>query len=404
MNDLNPPHEQGQLRRALPAGGGTHNFYGTVFKISTNGALTSLYSFTGGGDGANPSAGLVQGSDGNFYGTTYGVYLAGNVFKMSTNGTLASLYSFTGAIDGGYPECGLVQGSDGNLYGTASRGGWDNQGTVFRISTTGVLTNLHSFTGYDGAGPTWLAQGSDGNLYGTTTVAYGANGGYGTVFRISTNGVLTNLHVLNGDNEGGSPKAPLVQGSDGNLYGTTYAGGTNGYGYGTVFRISTNGAFSSLYSFTGGNDGEAPNGLVQGSDGDFYGTTSSGFVNFGTVFKISTNGALTTLHLFTGAIDGSQPYAGLVQGSDGNFYGTTYGGGMNSYGTVFRISTNGVLTSLYWFSGGHDGAQPQAGLVQGGDGNFYGTTHFGGTNGYGTVFKISTNGGADQFVFLHLGQ
>jgi uncharacterized repeat protein (TIGR03803 family) len=412
------------------SGGGTNGGHGTVFKISTNGALTSLYSFTGGKDGANPYGALVQGSDGNFYGTTtsggtndveYGG--DGTVFKIGTNGALTSLYSFTWGKDGAFPRAALVQGSDGNFYGTTEYGGTNGLGTVFKISTGGALTSLYSFTGgTDGADPQGgLVQGSDGDLYGTTL-----RGGnfiiltdhpfsFGTVFKITTSGVLTSLYsfgsVLLADHneplDGWGPNG-LVQGSDGNFYGTTAYGGLyltpDRYAGGTVFKISANGALTSLYSFTGGNDGANPNGpLVQGSDGNFYGTTAAGGTNGGyaTAFKISTNGVLTTLHLFTGGTDGGNPSAGLVQGSDGSFYGTTGGGGTNVQGTVFKMNTDGTLTSLYSFTRGNDGATPEAGLVQGSDGNFYGTTCLGGatnhdaligTYGCGTVFKISTNG------------
>jgi uncharacterized repeat protein (TIGR03803 family) len=276
-----------------------------------------------------------------------------------------------------------------------------------------VLTTLHSFTGgNDGASPqAALVQGSDGYFYGTTSLG-GANrnalGGYGTVFKLSTDGALTTLYAFGSVQDangapldGANPCAALVQGSDGYFYGTTREGMVDGCG--TVFKISTNGVLTSLYSFTGGNDGEYPNGLVQGSDGNFYGTTSEGGVTntyprygFGTVFKISPVGALTTLYIFTGT-NGAYPEAGLVQGSDGNFYGTTLangwlGDGAFGAGTVFKISTNGALTTLHSFTGGNDGASPQAALVQGSDGSFYGTTAgdywYGGTN-YGTVFRLT---------------
>ena len=266
-----------------------------------------------------------------------------------------------------------------------------------------VFTTLYSFTGgNDGANPeAALVQGSDGNFYGTTsgggayTNQYGQ--GLGTVFKISTNGALASLYSFTGTNDGATPYAGLVQGSDGNFYGTTESGGAHtnqyGQGLGTVFKISANGAFTSLYSFTGGNDGEYPYaGLVQGSDGSFYGTTEYGGTNgYGTVFKISAKGAYTHLYSF-GGNDGANPEAALVQGSDGYFYGTTRGGG--SYGpygggTVFRITTTGALSTLYSFTGGNDGAQPFAGLVQGSDGNFYGTTAYGGQGGAGTVFKLT---------------
>jgi uncharacterized repeat protein (TIGR03803 family) len=393
---------------------------GTVFRISTNGALTSLYSFGGTNDGGNPVAGLVQGSDGNFYGTTEnggtpgvtwvgegGEWGHGTVFKISPNGALTSLYSFPRSNDGWGPS-GLVQASDGNFYGTTEQGGTTNvlnynyplgAGTVFKITTNGVLTSLYSFTGgNDGASPNGLVQGGNGSFYGTT-VGGGTSSG-GTVFKISTNGALTSLYsfIFMG-NDGYYPSAALVQGSDGYFYGTTEGNGVMINNWGTVFKISTNGVLTSLYSFGGTNDGGFPqSALVQGSDGYFYGTTPAygggGYNSDGTVFKISANGALTSLHSFTGGYDGGGPSAGLVQGSDGNFYGTTSGcyAGMALNGTVFKMSTNGALTTLYSFTGGNDGANPYAGLVQGSDGSFYGTTYFGGTYGNGTVFKISTNG------------
>ena len=210
-------------------------------------------------------------------------------------------------------------------------------------------------------------------------------------FAAQAGAVFTNLYSFQVSYPNGAfPSAALVQGSDGYFYGTAS---------GTVFRISTNGALTTLYSFSGGNDGAGPSELVQGSDGYFYGTTFGGGTNGqGTVFRISTNGELTTLYSFTGGSDGANPPAALVQGSDGYFYGTTTGGGiansnyyggLNGYGTVFKISTSGALTTLYSFTGGNDGGLPYAGLVQGSDGNFYGTTTGGGVSRAGTVFRLT---------------
>jgi uncharacterized repeat protein (TIGR03803 family) len=392
-------------------GGGTKG-YGTVFTINANGVLSTLYSFAGGNDGASPCAGLVQGSDGNFYGTTVGggAYTNqygdgfGTVFKISTNGALTTLYSFTGGSDGAGPYAGLVQASDGYFYGTTVNGGTNGSwGTVFKISTNGAPTILYSFAGgNDGGWPTTgLVQGSDGYLYGTTSGLYnaGLKSRYGTVFRIGTDGTFTNLYSFTGGNDSADPSGALVQDSDVYFYGTTVGNGTSNFG--TIFRISSEGALTRLYSFTGGSDGASPHaGLVRGSDDAFYGTTSGDPHGQGTVFRMSTSGSLTVLYSFSGGNDGANPRGGLVRGSDGYFYGTTVGGGVRA-ATVFRITSNGVLTSLYSFNTG-DSYAPVAGLAEGSDGALYGTTtgenFLDGIAG-GAVFRINKDGG--NYAVLH---
>jgi uncharacterized repeat protein (TIGR03803 family) len=403
--------------------------------------FTTLYSFTGTNDGANPAAGLVQGGDGYFYGTTcYGgtntAYRGfGTVFRIGANGSLTSLHSFNGH-DGWNPVAGLVQGIDGNFYGTTAWGGppiIDGLGTVFKITTTGMFTNLYTFghggggiygVGNDGANPfSGLVQARDGTLYGTTELG-GPNYhpdffGWGTVFQISTNGVPINwdatCYAFTNGTSGAYPVAGLVQDSDGNLYGTTlgydtiFAVDLASSCPSTVFKITTNGSLITLHSFTGANDGEGVlAGLVRGRDGNFYGTTSGGGTNGGgTVFKITTNGALTTLYSFgtiTNAsgvpLDGGDAGAALVQGSDGTLYGTTAYGGTSSNGSVFAVNTDGTgFGTLYSFSPSStntsgfyeygNGGNPQAWLVQGSDGSFYGTTYAGGTSGLGTVFRLT---------------
>src|SRR5208282_5784571 len=185
--------------------------------------------------------------------------------------------------------------------------------------------------------------------------------------------------------------------NDGNFYGTTAWGGSVGQlplGYGTILRLSPDGTFTNLYKFSGGNDGGFPYAnLVEGNDGNFYGTTTSGGTNqIGTVFSISPGGQFNALYSFMNSSVGSYPYCGLVQGSDGNFYGTTYLGGANQLGTIFEMTSSGNLTPLISFSGRTApplGAYPQGALVQGPDGNFYGTTSLGGTNALGTIFRLS---------------
>jgi uncharacterized repeat protein (TIGR03803 family) len=358
-------------------------------------ALTTLHSFNG-GDGRSPEATLVQGSDGNFYGTTAlgGAHAKGTVFKIDTTGSLTTLHSFSGSPgDGAVPVARLVQGTDGNFYGTTASGGAFFQGTVFRMASSGAITVLHSFNSFlsEGAVPiAGLVQGSDGNFYGTT--ALGGEHFRGTVFKIDATGTFTTLHSFSGPpSEGATPVAALVQGSDGNFYGTTASGGEHFQG--TVFRITPAGALTVLHSFSGyPGEGAVPfAGLVQGSDGNFYGTTAVGGAHFkGTVFNIDAAGSLTTLHSFSGSpAEGANPVAGLAQGSDGNFYGTTALGGTHLRGTVFNIDATGSLTTLDSFSGSpSEGALPFAGVVQGSDGNFYGTTVLGGAHGAGTVFTF----------------
>ena len=337
---------------------------GTVFKITPGGKQELLYVFCSQGgdqctDGLFPAAGLTQGTDGKLYGTTEygGAYDGGTFFSITPSGKLTTLYSFCqqeDCPDGGGPTDVFVEGPDRSFYG-ATGGGTYGEGTVFKISSSGELTSLYSFCAQggqcpDGIGPNGLVLGTDGKFYGTTT-AGGANRG-GTVFSITASGTLTTLYSFcsQGGHEctdGYYPKAPLVEGSDGNFYGTTYYGGNPGGG--TIFKITSGGNFTVLYNFCskGGDpcpDGELPvAGMVRGTDGNFYGTTESGGNNdggcgpgCGTIFRITPGGALTTLYEFcsqSGCPDGSLPVAGLVQDTNGIFYGTSLGG--PDYGVVF---------------------------------------------------------------------
>jgi len=256
-----------------------------------------------------------------------------------------------------------------------------------------TVTTLHDFSNFqDGANPAaGLVQITDGNLYGTTTSSSS------TVFEIAPSGTFKSLDSL-GES---LPSATLVQASDRNLYGTTSAGGNEGAG--TVYRVTPGGAVTTLYSFCSQldcPDGSGPDGgLIQASDGNLYGVTAAGGANSaGTVFRITLNGTLTTLYSFcsqANCADGSSPEAGLVQDSDGNFYGTTLENGADGGGTIYRITLSGTLTTLYTFCSQTDcadGASPFAGLIQANDGNFYGTTYGGGANRNGTVFRITPGG------------
>ncbi len=358
--------------------------------------LTTLANFTGTNGGSPFLGSLIQGLDGNLYGTTQtgGAHRQGTVFKITPTGTLTALYSFCAqskCADGAAPYAGLVLGTDGNFYGTTESGGVNRAGTVFKITPQGKLTTLHLFNFHDGANPyAALIQATDGNFYGTTQSG-GANL-LGTVFKMTPQGVLSVLHSFN-LTDGSSPESALVQAPDGNFYGTAYNGGSSG-SYGTAFKITPAGALTTLHFFDE-NDGRGIfAGLALGSDGSFYGTGGQGGANgYGTIFVMTPAGALTLLHSFT-ATDGATPSA-LIQATDGNFYGTTVSGGANVEGTVFEITPQGAFTSLHSFNK-TDGADPFAAVVQATDGRFYGTTNFGGSKNLGTVFRLDV--GLGQFV------
>jgi uncharacterized repeat protein (TIGR03803 family) len=347
--------------------GGTEGL-GTVFSVTSDGDLTTQYSFlmqSDCSDGKSPVGALVLARDGNYYGTTYGggddltcnaPTGCGTIFRMTPEGTLTTLHVFQGT-DGFLPYDGLAQSPSGLLYGTTYYGGASGQGTVFEIApTSGTLTTLHSFSSTDGAFPTSaLVQGTDGDFYGTTTG--GGNltcfppVGCGTVFRITPGGKLATLHSF-ALNDGANPVGGLILATDGNFYGATANGGDltcNTNGCGTVFRMAPRGTFKTLHSFHG-RDGRAPTaGPIQATDGGLYGTTAGGGnlrcdapIGCGTVFKIAPTGELTTLHSFCDppcTTDGVYPYAGLIQATDGTFYGVTNEGGSLGDGTIFSLST-----------------------------------------------------------------
>jgi uncharacterized repeat protein (TIGR03803 family) len=272
-----------------------------------------------------------------------------------------------------------------------------------------TLEVLHSFRLSDGRTPQCsLVQGSDGNFYGTTIGGGNLSGnsfGWGTVFKMTPNGTLTTLVSFNNSN-GNSPQAGLVQGSDGSFYGTTQSGGNlamnSGFGFGTVFNMTADGTLTTLVAFNNTNGASPSAGLVQGKDGNLYGTAQAGGdlslnggYGYGTVFKITTNGALTTLVQFN-LSNGASPQAPLVQGTDGGFYGTTSSGGAYGNGTVFKVTTNGALTTMLSFD--NNTLYPLAGLTQASDGNFYGTTYRGGTFSRGTVFRMTPGGALTVLV------
>lgn len=354
--------------------------------------LDTAYSFTGNSFGFNPYAGLLQARDGNFYGTALlgGAPGNGTVFKMTPGGSVSLVHAFNGGLDGANPYGGLVQATNGVLYGTTFDGGIYFYGSVFRMTTNGVLNTVGSFNyTNNGAYPvSGLAQGRDGSFYGVSLE--GGLSGFGTVYRITPAGLFVLLSSFNYEN-GAYPSSVFVPAADGNLYSTAENGGTNG-GWGNLFRVGSAGTIASVFSFDGDNGGIPTAGMVQDNDGVFYGVTDGGGTNgSGTVFKLGTDGAVTSLYSFSGGPDGANPFGGLVLASDGNLYGTTMNGGAYGFGTVFLISPGGTLVSLAQLDG-FQGANPAGNLVQANDNSFYGTTVNGGLGNEGAIFRLTING------------
>ncbi len=421
-----------------------------VFGVAT---LTPAQTFTtlanfDGTDGSAPFDGVIQATDGNLYGTTGsgGSQIAcpdqngcGTVFRITQDGKLTTLYSFcaqTNCADGEFAIGGLIQATDGNFYGTTQGGGGVNNngicptgipngcGTIFKINAAGSLTTFYSFCSQTNCADGWSPgsgplQGADGNFYGTTNLG-GTHAG-GTVYKITPAGELTTLYSFCAEvncTDGSIPNAPLIQGTDGNFYGTTSGGGAGqtttcraSIGCGTVFRITPGGVLTVLQRFSGkkGTPINPVGALVQGTGGNFYGTSirggQSGWSGWGTVFMITPWGKLTVLHSFSFEPDGGEPYAALVQGTDGNLYGAAEDGGKvdSGGGTLYKITPTGAFTVLHSFCALPCGSQPLGALVQGTNGAFYGTTWVGGTDsscdnghGCGSVFSLAV--GLSPFV------
>jgi uncharacterized repeat protein (TIGR03803 family) len=326
--------------------------------------LTTLHSYSD----TNVSQGVIADASGNFYGTTEdgGAYGQGTVFKLSRTGVETVLYSFTGGSDGYLPNGGLVMDGSGNLYGTTFLGGANDLGTVFKVTPAGAETVLYSFGRFSA--------------------------------------------------DSSAPLAGLIMDASGILYGTTLGGGE--WSQGTVFRVKPTGDETLLYSFPGNSYGRLPQAsLIMDASGNLYGTTPFGGADdtcCGTVFELTPGGVETVLYSFTGASDGSVPNASLIMDASGNVYGTTEFGGTDSLGTVFKLTNrNGtwIETVLHSFTGGSDGLDPESSLIMDATGNLYGTTPFGGSGvapnppnipGDGVVFKV-TPAGAETVIYSFTG-
>jgi uncharacterized repeat protein (TIGR03803 family) len=395
--------------------------------------FATLHSFSG-TDGDTPQAGLVQATNGDLYGTAAlaGPNGWGTIFKITPNGALTTLYNFcsqSGCADGAHPAAKLVQATNGDLYGTTEFGGIANPscylgtcGTIFKITPSGAFTTVYSFCAqagcYDGDGPSPFIQAANGDLFGTASggIANPTCGGTcGTIFKITPGGAFATIYSFcsqPGCSDGAGPET-LLQASNGDLFGTTGAGGLSNAscsdGCGTIFKITPSGTLTTLYSFCSRpncSDGVGPyRALAQAANGDLYGTTLGGgiasdycFSTCGTIFKITLSGTLTTLYSFCsdqgefGCLDGDYPETGLVRAASGNLYGTTLQGGAKGGGTIFKITPSGTFSTLYNFCSATnctDGRIPE-GLTQATNGIFYGTTENGGTNGVGNIFALST--------------
>jgi uncharacterized repeat protein (TIGR03803 family) len=378
-----------RYRSGLAAAGFLVAFVGVAPTTAAQSTMDVLHAFGAPAQPATPSYGrLLELPGGTLYGTTTAG--AGAIYKVTPDGlggfTLSVLHAFDG-VDGRRPFDGLIDGGDGYLYGTTYEGGESNAGTVYRIDLEGRLTSIHSFNHTDGANPfAGLLDGGDGFLYGTTT--------QGTIFKLDKSGGSFQTLRSFSPSEGTNPRGRLVRGNDGFLYGTTNSGNSLGAYNGTLFRIAADGTgFVRLHSFLTSTGAYPHGGLLKGSDGKLYGTTTSGGTGGnGVIFSFDpTGGWYTVLHHLTWS-EGSSPVAALVEGADGWLYGTTQGGGSNWGGILFRVHrTNGQFARLRSFAP-TDGTAPLAALIQGAGGLFYGTASKAGPLAGGTIFRVPSDG------------
>lgn len=368
---------------------------GTVFAACVFASTAQATSFSivhtfMGPDGAYPVANGLERNAGKLYGTTPngGEADAGVVFQLTAKGKEQVLYAFTGGSDGANPNGGVVHDpATGDIYGTAAAGGDTGNGVIFRLSSKGKFTVLHSFTGADGQAPIGsLVRDPLGNLYGVASA--GGKNSSGTVFELTAKKKFRVLHDFSGT-DGASPSATLLRDEAGYLYGVTQFGGDGGFG--TVFKIAPDESFTRLYSFTGGDDGGNPQGgLARDKRGNLYGTaTYDGANGKGTLFRLKPNGKFATLYTFQGASDGQYPTGDLLRIKTGELYGTTSYGGDLRNGTAYKLAKDGSFVLLHSFGGGFDdGAYPHAGLIKGKHGMYYGIAHSGG-GGDGIVFSLT---------------
>ncbi len=347
-------------------------------------------SFNAGGSLQYPIGPITQGRNGTLYGTTQSMEY-GSIFSLRLNGDVTATFAFDQA-DGEIPYTGITLGTDGNFYGTTELGGASNYGVLFQLAPDGAETVLHQFTGasdgsYPGGAP---IEASDGNLYGTT--GNGPDSSEGTVYKYEPKtGAFTTIY--SGSAAYGA-LGPLLQASNGNLYGTASEAGASNCG--AIFQVTVSGALVSESAFPcgSGGTGDPVSGLIQASNGEFYGVSKYGGNDLGTIFRMSADGVVTIAHSFAGT-DGEYPYGGLAQATDGNLYGTATGGGKRGLGTIYRVTLDGGFTELYSFTS-PTGESPAGTLLQDTSGLMYGTAYLDAQYGYGSVYSL--NMGLGPFI------
>ena len=370
-------------------------------------------------DGQNPSVSLITGLDGNYYGMTTngGTASQGTIFKMTPQGVVTIIHSFEDATvaNDGFNPSSLMQTSDGTLWGTTSQGGtsYPSTGAIFKISPQGVYSIVYAFQdGNDGAGPNGLVQGTDGNFYGTSYSGGYNNGGGGVFWMMTPQGVLTPTYTFQENNitDGSGPGGSLVEGTDGNFYGTTISGSGIALAGGTIYKMTPAGVRTIIQGYAI-STGIPVGGLKEASDGNMYGMTmSGGLYSDGTIYKVASQSTVSVIYNFgtNSTLDGADPVGNVILGSDGNLYGATSetytNGGKGGTGLVFQVTTQGQMSVIHQFTVGtlHDGNQPTTGLVQGPDGNLYGTTYYGNQLNCGIVYEEAITASAPPPVITGL--
>lgn len=350
--------------------------------------LETLHSFNGKDGGGYPSSPLVPGPGGLFYSVAEGgKYGNGVAYSLSLTGDFKLLYTFKGTGDGSFPNGLLLH--KGTLYGTTSQGAAYGWGTAFTLTPAGELKTFYTFAGVDGGQPGGFCFFTDGAFIATAGI--GGIRPFGVVFSLTPAGAAKVLYNFTDGTDESYPIA-VIRGSDGNYYGTTLGDASGGAGSGqagTIWRLTPSGTFTTLHTFGWSDGGQPLAPPVWGPDGNLYGTTNSGGAsNLGVVYRITPAGDYSVLHSFTGGNDGGWPRAELIMSKNGNFYGSTNNGGGSGYGTLFELTTSGALTTIYTFTGGADGGDVGAALVERETGRFYGVTQRGGAHGFGTAFKF----------------